>query len=70
VPGAGEIQQGTAVDYPGAGVDFGEPFKKIGDWLQNAELIIVLGVVGIVALIVFSPAGKAGARSLGHVRLI
>jgi hypothetical protein len=33
-------------------------------------MILVLGVLGIVALIMFSPAGKAGARSLGNVRFL
>jgi len=70
VPGAGEIQQNAPVDYPGTGIDLGAPLEKLGEWFQNTEMILVLGVLGIVALIMFSPAGKAGARSLGNVRFL
>lgn len=70
IPSAGEIQQIGPIAYPGTGVDLGDPLGKLGTMFQNAELILVIGIIAVVALIVFSPAGREGARSLGHVRLL
>lgn len=66
-PALGEVEQPTRED-PGTGI--GGFFKGLADRLQTAETVLVLGIVGVVALIVFSPAGKAGARSLGNIRAI
>lgn len=68
IPAQGE-QQGPAVGdspgLPGSGI-----FKDIADRLQVAETTIILGILGIVALIVFSPAGREAGRSIGHIRAI
>lgn len=63
-PALGETQQPPATDYPGSGI--GDALEKAADKFLSAEMIIVLGIVGVVALIAFSPAGKA----IGNIRLI
>lgn len=63
-PSLGEIQQPPATDYPGSGI--GNALEHVADKFLSAEMIVVLGIVGVVALIAFSPAGKA----IGNIRLI
>lgn len=67
-PALGEMQQPPATDYPGSGI--GDALKKAADKFVTAETIIVLGVLGVVALIMFSPTGKAAGGSLGKLRLV
>lgn len=63
-PALGETQQLPATDYPGSGI--GDALGKAADKFLSAEMIIVLGIIGVVALIAFSPAGKA----IGNIRLL
>lgn len=40
------------------------------DFLKNTEWLIVGGLILIVALVMFSPTGRAAGRSLGNIRAL
>lgn len=60
------IEDLIAKTSAGVGTGLDNLFKPLTDLFKQTEYLVIGGIVLIVALIVFSPAGRTAARSLGR----
>lgn len=69
-PTLGSIGTGLEGAAKGVTDSIAAAFKALEESLGKTALLLVGGLVIIVAIIAFSPAGREGARSVGRIRAI